>query len=182
MADRMWRSTEVLAWTENEGPRRPPRAEATWIWTTTAATLGIVFSTILFTDTLCPEHRLWVQNLATVAFLMVVVSIVGMARGWAAAPMITVVAAGLGTVIGLIDAAHAPVRGGAIAAGFGLAVVSGGWLAVRQLPLVAWDRDLRRQLTPMAAPVASNPSAARSTVSRPAEEPDDVQPEVHAPR
>lgn len=186
MADRTWRSTQVFAWTEGDGPGRAPRPPATWMWTTTAATLGVVFSVIFVTDTLCPEHRAWVQNLATLALVGVVVSIVGLVRGWAVAPLLTVASAGLGAVIGLIDAVHAPVRGGAIAVGFGLAVLFGAWLALRQLPLAAWDRAVRRQVTPddlappradhLAVPAAEvAPELVRDTALEPA-------PEAHSRR
>ncbi len=169
MAGHEWRSTQLLAWTDHDGPGRPPHGASGSLWTATAATLGVVFSVILFTDTLCPEHRAWVQSLAALAFVGVVASIVGLLRGWASAPLLTVVSAALGSVIGLIDAVHAPLRGGFIAAGFAVAVVSSAWLALRQVPLLSWDRRLRRQTaTPEDAwPAAATPAAGRANAAAP---------------
>lgn len=180
MAGSEWRSTQVLAWTDQEGPGRPPRAASVGLWTATAATLAVVFSVILFTDALCPEHRAWVQTLAGLAMLGVTASIVGLLRGWAGAPLLTVISAALGGAIGLIDAIHSPVRGGVIAAGFTLALVLSGWLAFRQVPLLRWDRRLRREVAPvdMAWPAAApEAEAVPPTPSEPA-----AQSEVSAPR
>jgi hypothetical protein len=165
------RSTQVLAWTDQEGPGRPPRAPSAGVWTATAATLGVVFSVFMFTDALCPEHRAWVQTLAGLALLGVVTSAVGLVRGWAAAPLLTVACAALGGVIGLIDAAHSPLRGGFIAGAFAVALVLSGWLAVRQIPLRRWDRRLVRDTAPAAEPVMPDSARAAERVSTTADEP-----------
>lgn len=135
----------MVAWTERDGPGRPPHGPARWAWTATAATLGLVLSVIVTTDALCPEHRAWVQSLALLAVFGSVLAIVGLVRGWAIAPVSTIGVAGIGAVIGAIDAAHSPLRGGAIAVGFVLVLVFSAWLAVRQLPLTAWDRRVQRE-------------------------------------
>ncbi len=145
MSEREWEPTSVVAWTEREGPRRPPPGAARWMWTATAATLGVVVATIFMTDALCPDHRVWVENLALLAIFGSVVAIVGLIRGWAIAPLTTIGVAGIGAVIGALDAAHSPFRGGAIAAGFVLALLFSAWLAVRELSVGAWDRRLRRE-------------------------------------
>ena len=176
MARPEWRSTQVLAWTDQEGPARPPRGPSAGVWTAAAATLGIVFSVFMFTDALCPEHRAWVQTLAGIAILGVVTSAVGLVRGWAAAPLLTVACAALGGVIGLIDAAHSPVRGGFIAGAFLVALVLSGWLAVRQVPLLRWDRRLVRDTAPDAGPVQPGPADAaepsRTTSTEPSGAPE----------
>lgn len=157
-----WRPTEVVAWTEHEGPGRPPKGPAAWMWTATAATLGLVLSVIFFTDALCPEHRVWVQTLALLALFGSTIAIAGLVRGWATAPGLTIGVAAIGALIGVIDAAHAPLRGGAIAVGFLVALLFSAWLAVRQLPAAAWDRQLRRELrsSPGADAVMTSPTAA----------------------
>jgi hypothetical protein len=167
MGERDWRSTAVVAWTEHEGPGRPPAGAASWMWTATAATLGVVISAIFMTDALCPDHRVWVQSLALLAIFGSVAAIVGLTRGWASAPLLTMGVAVLGALIGAIDAEHSPVRGGLIAAGFLVALAFSGWLALRQLPQVGWDRRLRRDATfePDGAvpPATGEPTAARPT-------------------
>ena len=170
MAPHEWRSTQVLAWTDSEGPGRPPRGAGAGVWMATAATLGIVFSVMMFTDALCPEHRAWVQTLAGLALLGVVTSIVGLLRGWPSAPLVTAGSAALGVGIGFIDAVHSPLRGGFIAAAFVLALLLSGWLALRQVPMLRWDRRLRRDTAPAAevwpaeqptpAPVAAEAASA----------------------
>jgi hypothetical protein len=179
MARPEWRSTQVLAWTDQEGPGRPPPAPSAAVWTAAAATLGVVFSVFMFTDALCPEHRAWVQTLAGIAILGVVTSAVGLVRGWAGAPLLTVACAALGGVIGLIDAAHSPVRGGFIAGAFLVALVLSGWLAVRQVPLVRWDHRLVRDTAPAAEPVVQAPAAASERSTTTADEPS-AAPEVPA--
>lgn len=158
-----WRSTQVLAWTDRDGPGRPPRSASPAMWTATAATLGVVFSVILFTDALCPEHRSWVQALAGLALLGVVTSIVGLLRSWPSAPLITAASAALGAGIGLIDAVHSPLRGGFIAAAFVVALAQSASLALRQVPLLRWERRLRRDVTPAEQPWLPEPAAETPT-------------------
>ncbi len=146
MSKSEWRHTEVVAWTEREGPGRAPNGPAGWMWTATAATLGVVLSVIFMTDALCPEHRVWVESLAMLAFFGSIVAIAGLIRGWASAPLLTIAVAAVGVVIGTIDAAHSPTRGGAIAVGFLAALLFSAWLAVRQLPIAAWERRVRRDV------------------------------------
>ena len=172
-----WRSTQVLAWTDQEGPGRPPRGASSGLWAATAATLGVVFSVFFFTDALCPEHRAWVQSLAGLALLGVITSIVGLVRGWPSAPLITAGSAAIGVGIGFIDAVHSPLRGGFIVAAFVLALVLSGWMTIGQLPLLRWDRRLRRDTAPMAEWPAEQASA------QPADETEaPAAPEVHAQR
>jgi hypothetical protein len=165
-----WSTNEVVAYTEHDGPGRPPGGSPTWIWYTTAATLGVVFSTILFTDSLCPEHRAWVQGLASGAIVGVILSITGLLRAWAAAPALTILSAALGTSIGLIDMAHSPVRGGVVAGLFALAALAGIWLAVREAPVRRWEKHLRHPTTapPVDDPVTGHQSAAVPPASAPA--------------
>lgn len=165
-----WRSTQVLAWTDSEGPGRPASGAGAGLWGATAATLGIVFSVMMFTDALCPEHRAWVQTLAGLALLGVVTSIVGLLRGWPSAPLITAASAALGVGIGFIDAVHSPVRGGFIVAAFVVALALSGWLALRQVPMLRWDRRLRRESAPVAEEwpaeqPAANPVAGEASTS-----------------
>ncbi|MGE3620861.1 MAG: hypothetical protein AB7L84_10415 [Acidimicrobiia bacterium] len=134
-----WRTTDVVAWTEHDGPGRPP-TPGVGPWILATATLGVALSVIVMTDALCPEHRAWVLGLAAVSFTLTVVAVVGLVAGWSSAPATTVVAAAIGTPIGLIDALHDPLRGGAIAAGFALATGAGIWLVAQSRAAHRWDR------------------------------------------
>jgi len=96
-----------------------------------AGGLGLVFLGMIFSDTVCAEHRIWVLALASAAIIATVFSIVGLLAEWAGAPFITLATAGAGVAIGFIDALHAPTRGRLIALGFGVAVVLATWLAAK---------------------------------------------------
>lgn len=146
----MWRAGELLAYTEREGPGRPPAASPTWMIGTLVAVVGVTFAGLLSSDTLCPDHRAWVQILATVGFLSIVGALVGLVRGWAIAPVLTLFASSLGLAIGLIDAVHSPTRGRLIALGFGVAVALAGLATTRVVQLGRWDR---RALADLEAPV-----------------------------
>src|SRR3954453_22541188 len=115
MSKEQWSSSEVLAFTERDGPGRPPEAPKRWMALTVAGALGVVFTGVLFTDTLCAEHRAWVEGLATVALAGIVVAIVGLLRDWAGPQIIPAVSASLGVSMGLIDAVHSPPRGRLVA-------------------------------------------------------------------
>lgn len=149
MTQQRWRSDEVLAWTEGDGPGRPPRGPNRVAWLAMSATLAAIFIGVTMTDTLCPEHRAWVQALGSLALLGSVLSIIGLARGWASAPLTTSFAAVAGVAIGLIDAIHSPTRGALLAVAFGVVAVGGAWLAIRQAAFLRWDRQVRSQLAPV---------------------------------
>ena len=162
MADAGWRSDQVLAWTEQDGPGRPHAPPNRWVATGLAAGLGAVVVGMLSTDTLCPEHRTWVRALGSVALVGAIVAVAGLVRRSAIALPVTLVTAGLGVVIGLIDAVHDPTRGHIIAIGFGVAGVVSAWLGLRQLRLLRWERRVQADLAPVDAGLAagSAPGAA----------------------
>ncbi|HUR77340.1 MAG TPA: hypothetical protein VMZ22_05295 [Acidimicrobiales bacterium] len=137
-----WRSTPAVAWTQAEGPGLPPRVTA-WPWFATAATLAVAFLVILTSDSLCPEHKVWIDVLCTSALVLTISAITGLVRGWSTAPFLALGASALGVAIGVLDAAHSPLRGGLVVAGFVVAQTFGAWLSARQLRLLAWDKKLR---------------------------------------
>lgn len=141
-----WRSTGVVAWTDRDGPGRPPRGPSPWLATALGAGLVAVFTTVLVTDTLCPEHRIWVQALASVALVGTAVTAVGLFRGWATAPLTSVIVTSCGMGIGLLDSVHAAERGRWIAVAFGALWLGSLALAVRSIRLLAWDRSLQRSV------------------------------------
>jgi hypothetical protein len=141
-----WKSGEVLAWTEGDGPGRPPSGPGRAIPFALAGALAVVFAGILSSDTLCPDHRAWVQALGTVGLAGTVLAITGLVRGWAMAPLLTLTAASTGVSIGLIDAIHDPTRGRLIAVGFAVVCFGAVALALKARGLRAWDRSLRRSL------------------------------------
>jgi hypothetical protein len=91
-------------------------------------------------DTLCAEHRLWAQSLALFGLLGGVTAVVGLVRGSAFAPLLTVATALAGVGIGILDAAHAPVRGGLVALAFTGVGAFACWLASHDVGLRRWER------------------------------------------
>lgn len=145
---RQWQSSEVVAWTNHDGPGRPPRGPSRILAGALAATLGAVLMGMLATDTLCPEHRTWVQVLGLLGIVGTGVAIVGLVQRWAVAPVLTLAVALDGVAIGLIDAIHAATRGHLVALGFGFSALMAVALVITSVPLSAWDRRVRRQLAP----------------------------------
>lgn len=146
-----WRQSEVLAWTEGDGPGRPPKGPNRTVSLALAGTLGVIFAGIMASDTLCPEHRAWVVGLGTAAIAGTVLAIAGLLRGWAMAPFLTLGAAGAGVAVGILDAAHSPTRGRLLTLGFAVVCLGAAALAARALTLARWDRALADSLRPVTS-------------------------------
>jgi hypothetical protein len=148
MTDARWNDGEVVAWTRREGPGPGATGPSRWLTGSIAATLLVTVTGILASDTLCPEHRAWVQGLGAAAIIGSVVAIGLVVRGQAWAPTCALVASLCGIAIGLIDAVHAPARGTLVAVGFGLTAVASAVVAFRLSVLRRWDRDVDAQVAP----------------------------------
>lgn len=148
MAEHGWRSTEVLAWTEREGPGRPPAGPSRLLSAAMAGALGVVFAGMMATDALCPEHRALVQAIGGFAVVGSVVAMVGLLRQSPTAPLVAMLTAVAGVAIGFIDAVHDPARGAFIALGFGLVVLGACAIGWRQLRLARWERSALAGLRP----------------------------------
>ncbi len=143
-------------------------------------------------DTLCPEHRGWVIGLAVVAIFASGFAVVGLVRGWASSALLTVLAAGCGVAIGMIDIMHNPTRGTTIMVIFALIAVCGAALSWWHVRLHRWERATVASLQPvdharevsLAAPSAANSvagtTAAPTTPSTASPDPAPVSAE-HAP-
>lgn len=135
-----WQSDEVLAFTEHDGPGRAPTGTNRALWLVLAGVLGVVFAGMIMTDTLCPEHRMLVRTLGTLALFGTGIAVVGLVRGWAGAPFLTLGTAAIGVAIGLIDATHDTTRGRVIALAFAVALLGAAVLCVRQFMLARWEQ------------------------------------------
>jgi hypothetical protein len=136
----VWQDSEQVAWTEHDGPGRPPAAASRNLWLALAGVLAVVFSAMMFTDVLCPEHRAWVQTLGSFALLGSATSAIALLRAWSAAPLLTLATAATGVPIGLIDAQHDPTRGRLVALAFAVCVVGSFALWARQMTITRWSR------------------------------------------
>ena len=155
-----WRSTERLAWTEREGPGRPPGGVGPWYLASLATILGSTLGVILFSDTLCPEHRAWVQMLGTVGVGVSIAAFVALMRNSASGPVLTLAGAVAGIGIGGIDALHAPLRGAIVLGAFSLLAVLTAWPLFVEARAAAWTRRLARDLQPVDPAPAAQPAVA----------------------
>lgn len=158
--EQRWQSSEVLAWSEGDGPGRPPEASR-WIIGGVGVALTATLTGILSTDALCPDHRAWVQTLASVAIFSAAVAVVQVLRSQPSAIVFALISSVLGVAIGMIDAIHDPGRGMLISLGFALAGVGSVAIAFRMQQLARWGADLStaHQAPPMATPAAETASA-----------------------
>lgn len=165
-----WKQGEVLAWSRHDGPGDAPRAPGRWLLGGVAGALSVTFVGIVGSDTLCPDHRAWVQMLGSVALVTSVVAVAQVLRNQASAALLALVAAGLGVAIGLLDAVHSPTRGSLILLGFAVAAVGSAIVSFRLLRLGAWDQRLAvAHRAPDVGPVArTSPTAADGARSEPA--------------
>ena len=167
----MWKSGEVLAYTEREGPGRPPAASSAWLTGALIGIVGVTFTGVLLSDGLCPDHRAWVQGLATIGLISMVGAVIGLVRGWAIAPVLTLFASSLGVAIGLLDAVHAATRGRLIALAFAVAFALAAAAAFRARNLHLWDAKVRRSgliedaSIPASSPIAGDAVSARGDAS-----------------
>ena len=152
-----WNSGEPLAWTEHDGPGRPPAGPVRWLQIAVAATLSAVFIGVMSTDALCPEHQVWVDVLGVIALAGTVASVVGLVRGWASSWWLCLISAFCGVAIGWIDALHDPTRGTLIALGFSVVAVGCVALGFWAARLRAWETRTRRAMTVDAAPADPQP-------------------------
>lgn len=171
MAEQEWRSTEVLAWTEREGPGRPPAGPSRLLPAAMAGALGVVLAGMLATDALCPEHRALVQAIGGLAVVGSVVAIVALVRQSASAPVVAMLTAVAGVAIGFIDAVHDPARGTFIALGFGVVVLGACAVAWRHLRLARWERSALGGLRSGGATDAPARAADTAPAARPAGRP-----------
>ena len=175
-----WRSTERLAWTEREGPGRPPGGVGPWYLASLATILGSALGVILFSDTLCPEHRAWVQMLGTVGVAVSIAACVALMRNSASGPVLTLAGAVAGIGIGGIDALHAPLRGAIVLGAFSLLAVLTAWPLFVEARAAAWTRRVARDLRPVDPAPVPQPAVVAPDSTTPTESVSDH--EVNADR
>jgi hypothetical protein len=148
MSATRWRHTEVLAWTEHDGPTRSPDGSSRTSSVLLAAALGGLLLGILSIDTLCAEHRAWVRGLGTAAIVGLIGAAVALLRDSPTAPLLCLVSAAAGIAIGAIDATHNQTRGQIIVVAFAVVLLGAALLVMRQRRLHRWDASLRRATKP----------------------------------
>lgn len=161
-----WHQTESVAWVSHDTPAPPPVSRAARF--ALAGSLGATVAGMLFTDTLCPEHRNWVLAIGSVAIVAAVAAVVALVRAsWVAMPLALGSAAG-GVGIGIIDIAHDAQRGTVVAICFAVLAFVAGVLVAGDLRRLEWDDRLRRSATAEGS-VAAPADAAADTAVAPAD-------------
>jgi hypothetical protein len=165
-----WRSGDTLAWTRRDGVTPPPQGANRWLLGSLALSLTGVWIGMLSTDALCPDHRLWVQTLGTIALVAAVWAIVGLVgqRSWAV--LAALASALFGIAVGVIDMVHSPTRGAILSIAFAVVAVGVLVAAVPVLRSALWMRRAERQLAPVDPWIEdadqSSPASAADTASR----------------
>jgi hypothetical protein len=170
-----WRSTERLAWTEREGPGRPPRGVGPWYLASLATVLGAALGVILFSDTLCPEHRAWVLALGTIGIALSIAAFAALLRNSASGPVLALAGAVAGIGIGALDALHAPLRGSFVLGAFVVLALMTAWPLWVEARAAAWTHRVAHELRPISQPQAV---PAGASVDAPASTDEQSEPEL----
>jgi hypothetical protein len=165
-APTQWEATERIAWTEHDGPDRPPQGVTPIIGFGVAAILSGLFTLMVLADDLCPEHRIWVQVLGGAALFGCASAAVALARGWSSAALIAVGTTLCGIVIGVIGVDHDPTRGWLITAAFTVAFLGAVWIWLRQLGVQQWQREQGSGLATEPMEVVATTRSADGTSSQ----------------
>ena len=150
--DQGWRSTEHLAWTERDGPGRPPRGVSSPYLAGISVVLAVALGVVIGGDSLCPEHRGWVRSLGVIGIALSVSALAVLVRHRAIGPVLALGAATTGVAIGVIDAFHSPVRGSFVVAGFAVAGMLSALPMKGLMQSRAWAASVHRELQPLAEP------------------------------
>lgn len=159
-----WGSDETLAWTKRDGMTPPPRGVSPWFLGAIATSMIGVWIGLIATDALCPDHRLWVQTLATVALVGSVAAIVGLFTGRSWAPLMALGSALVGIAIGFVDAVHDPTRGALISLAFTFVGAMLVIVWVPQLRSALWPRRAARDMHVETSKDVTTPTSNRSLV------------------
>ena len=140
-----------------------------------------VFIGMVSNDTLCPEHRAWVEVLGSFGLVTIVGAVIGLLRRWPLSALLALISAVIGIAIGIIDAIHAPARGNIIAASFAVLVVAAILLIVADARLLRWDRRVLAPLGHATAEPATAVQPPTTAENAPAATHDDASDAVQRP-
>jgi hypothetical protein len=157
-----WGSDETLAWTKRDGMTPPPRGVSPWFLGAVATSMIGVWIGLIATDALCPDHRLWVQTMASVALVGSVAAIVGLFAGRSWAPLMALGSALVGIAIGFVDAVHDPTRGALISLAFTLVGAMLVIVLVPHLRSALWPRRAARDMHVESPKDLGTPASNRS--------------------
>lgn len=151
MESSTWNRTGRTAWTEHDGPGRPPSGVPRWYTPLVAAALGTSLAVVIGGDALCPEHRVVVRALGVIGLALCIGALVSALRWSAASPSLTVGAAITGLALAAVDAAHSPLRGTLVMTAFACALLLASVPLAVHVRAVRWANRASKDMAPMAA-------------------------------
>jgi hypothetical protein len=127
--------------------------------------IGCVLSVVFFADSMCPEHRLWIELLGGMGIVLGITACVALVRGSASAPLLTLASAVAGMGIGMVDTAHDHVRGSIVLAGFLIVGALTAWPLFIEFRSARWARHGARALAPVNGPRMPDVADVASTMT-----------------
>lgn len=146
-----WSDAETLGWVRRDGVTPPPGGSSARLLTVVAVAMAGVWVGMIASDSLCPEHRMWVNALAWAALALSVGAVVGLVGQRAWAPLCGLTSALLGVAIGFIDMVHSTTRGAVVSLAFGVVAVAVVVAGYPRLRSALWSRRAAAELAPLPA-------------------------------
>jgi hypothetical protein len=133
-----------------------------------AIALGVALVGILTSSSVCPDHALWIDIVASLTIVLGTTAIIATVKSSAAGPVLALAAAMGGITVASIGLAHEVTRSRLVLTGFSVAAIASAYTAVAALRVRQWESSV---LGDAIAPidVATAPRQPDSLVSEPAE-------------
>jgi hypothetical protein len=167
-----WTPGPLIAWTESDGPGPVPPAAPRRLMFASAAALGVALFAVLTANTVCPEHALWIDGLATATVILVVAAVTTTLLASVLAPVLTLAACSGGMAIAAIDAVHGVTRSRLIALACAIAGGIAAFSVVKSARIRRWEASALAPAGMPSAPDlrANTPDVASGAPSRVADE------------
>lgn len=155
-----WRVGPIVAWTESDGPGTVPLAPSRRVGGAATISLGVAIIGVLTSNSVCPDHALWIDVVASLTMVVGITAIVATLKASAAGPMLALAAAIGGITVAAIGLAHEVTRSRVVLAAFGIAAIASASSAFATLRMRRWEsRVLADAVAPIDVAAASPPRA-----------------------
>lgn len=155
-----WRAGPVVAWTDSDGPGQVPPAPSRRVSGAATIALGVAIVGVLTSNSVCPDHALWIDVVASLTMVVGITAIVATVKASAAAPLLALAAALGGITVATIGLAHEVTRSRVVLAAFGIAAIAGASSALATLRMRRWEsRVLADAVAPIDVAAAPPPRA-----------------------
>ena len=162
-----WRPGPVVAWTETDGPGRVPPEPSRRIGVAAAISLGVALAGILTSHSVCPDHALWIDVVASVTMVLGTTAIVATVKSSATGPTLALAAATGGIIVAGIGLAHEVTRSRVVLSAFGLAAIASALSAHSSLRLRRWESSvLADAVAPIGVPASPDAPVPGAEMAR----------------